>query len=625
MLRKSGEQYKTLADNVSDVLWIVDLDLKFTYISPSVTRQEGYLIEEAMGRNLEECLSPESYSVAMHALREQLEIEDSENCDHDRSLVLELEKVRKDGTKFWAELKMRFLRDHDNRPIGIIGITRDISERKQTKRLLYLLRKSIESVKQGVTIADKDGVIIFTNKAEAEMHGYEIDELIGQKARILAPRELWHELTIENLKKNKYFERETVNVRKDGTEFPVRLSSVPVPANSHSDEGIICISQDITDRVELEGQLRHAQKMEAVGVLAGGIAHDFNNILTAIIGYTNMLETKMAKNDPLRVYVGNVLSASERAAFLTQSLLAYSRKQVIRPVNIDINNIIRQFEKMLPRLLGEDIEVNTVLSEQELCVRVDHSQIDQVIMNIAINARGCLTIRTDKADLDDSYCMKFGLDNGIQYLCLSMSDTGEGMNAKTRKKIFEPFFTTKEVGKGTGLGLSMVYGIIQQHEGYVDVKSKVGKGTTFNIYLPIISEKSYVYESTEKEVPAIGIETVLVAEDDESVRELIRTVLEEYGYEVITAKNGEEAIQKFRVYEKKIDLLLLDVIMPKNNGKEVYEKITKLKPDVKILFVSGYSGEILAQRGVLEAGMDLIAKPVRSSKLLRKVREVLEK
>ena len=385
------------------------------------------------------------------------------------------------------------------------------------------------------------------------------------------------------------------------------------------------------ERARLHTQLLQAQKMEAVGQLAGGIAHDFNNILTAMIGYSHILKMKMKEDDPLRTYAEQILLLSDKAANLTQSLLSFSRKRIMNPEPANLNEIIKRIDYLLSRIIGEDIKLQTVLSEKDLILMADSGQIEQVLMNLATNARdampdgGFLTIGTEAIAIDEEFIKKHGFGKEGEYALIAFTDTGAGMHRETREKIFEPFFTTKEVGKGTGLGLSMVYGIIKQHEGYINVYSEPGSGTTFRIYLPLIEARVEKIKPEVIQPVETGMETVLLAEDETAVREFTKKMLEEYGYHVITAPDGQEAINEFKAHKDKIQLLLLDVIMPNKNGKEAYEEIRKIMPDIKVLFMSGYPADIIHKHDIIEKGFAYIEKPASPTKLLRKIREVLGK
>jgi CheY-like chemotaxis protein len=371
--------------------------------------------------------------------------------------------------------------------------------------------------------------------------------------------------------------------------------------------------------------------MEAVGQLAGGVAHDFNNILTAIIGYANLLLMKMPDRESGRAFVEQILSASERAAHLTHSLLAFSRKQIIDLRPVSLNEIISRVEKLLGRVIGEDIEFKTWLADADLPVLADSIQIEQVLMNLAANARdampdgGMLLIVTEPLELGEEFVRAHSYGKPGRYAYMAVTDTGVGMDEKTRNRIFEPFFTTKEVGKGTGLGLSMVYGIVKQHNGYITVDSEPGKGTTFKIYLPLVRPSAEEKNTKQPAAAARGTETVLLAEDDVAVRNLTRSVLEDFGYRVIEAADGEEAVRKFGENKGAVDLLVLDIIMPKKNGKEAYQEIRKIQPDIRALFTSGYTADIVHKKGILDTGLDFVLKPITPTEFLKKVREVLDR
>lgn len=391
------------------------------------------------------------------------------------------------------------------------------------------------------------------------------------------------------------------------------------------------ILEDISERRRLEEQLRHAQKLEAVGQLAGGIAHDFNNILTAMIGYGHLLLMKRGEDETVRNYADHMLTLSEKAAHLTQSLLAFSRKQVMNPQPLELNGLIRRVEKILARLIGEEVELRVCLTEKDINVKADPMQMEQVFMNLATNARdsmpggGKLVISAEVGEVGSEFITAHGYGEHGEYALITISDTGSGMDAETQKRIFEPFFTTKEVGKGTGLGLAVVYGIIKQHNGYINVYSEPGMGSIFKIYLPIIGESEQASEKELQEVFRGGNETILLAEDEREVREVNRSILEEFGYRVIEAVDGADAVKQFVENRNEIDILLIDLIMPKKNGREAYEEILRVKPDIKAIFLSGYAADMMRSRGLIGAATEFICKPVAPGELLKKVREALDR
>jgi len=383
------------------------------------------------------------------------------------------------------------------------------------------------------------------------------------------------------------------------------------------------------EKRNLESQLRQAQKTEAIGTLAGGIAHDFNNILTALMGYASIMQMKMDESNPLRPYTDQIISASEKAADLTRSLLTFSRRQPVILAPLEINSTIKATKKLLKRLLTEDIEMRTSLTKDDAVVMADRSQMDQILFNLVTNARdampkgGTLAIETDIADIGIVFIRVHGFGEPGRYVRISISDTGTGIDEAIREKIFDPFFTTKEIGKGTGLGLATVYGIIKQHGGYITVESEPGHGTTFRIYLPAVRTK--IDEKQDAATPVErGEETVLIAEDDEGVRHFIREALQEYGYKTIEAIDGEDAIDKFNEH-RNIDLVIIDSVMPKKNGREVYEEVHGTDPHVRVLFISGYTKDIVLDKGIEDREFDFIAKPLSFDKLLQKVREVLDR
>jgi CheY-like chemotaxis protein len=372
--------------------------------------------------------------------------------------------------------------------------------------------------------------------------------------------------------------------------------------------------------------------MEAVGMLAGGIAHDFNNILTAIIGYGTLLQMRMNANDPLLHNVEEILAASQRAASLTQGLLTFSRKQVMNAMPVDLNMIIERSSKLLRRMIGEDITLTLNLAKTAIIVTADSSQLDQVLMNLATNARdamphgGTLHIETQRVEVDERSILTQPYMKVGPYALVTFSDNGEGMDAETAEKIFEPFFTTKDVGRGTGLGMSIVFGIIKQHNGYINVYSEQGAGSTFKIYLPLTGT------IPAHEVPAVrpalmkgGTEVILLAEDDEAIRRMMASILRDVGYTIIEAIDGEVALEKISAEKDRIQALILDVIMPKKNGKQVYDEAKKIIPGIKVLFVSGYTADIIQEKGIIDEGQDFLSKPVTPNVLLEKIRELIEK
>ncbi|PKN62917.1 MAG: hypothetical protein CVU57_22305 [Deltaproteobacteria bacterium HGW-Deltaproteobacteria-15] len=403
-------------------------------------------------------------------------------------------------------------------------------------------------------------------------------------------------------------------------------------ARQELQEQLLERNQREAERALLEEQLRQAQKMEAIGQLAGGVAHDFNNMLSAIVGYCTLAALNMKPDDPSRHYLEQILASADRASTLTQSLLAFSRKQAVNLERIDLNEAVSSFEKFLIRLLRENIELRLAIAEAELPVTADRGQIEQVLMNLIANARdairedGRIIIETSAAEIDDQFVRTHGFGQPDRYALLTVSDTGSGIPEDILSKIFDPFFTTKEEGKGTGLGLSMVFGIVKTHRGYIDVYSRKGMGTTFKIYLPIAQTPAKQAEKKVAEPPPLlgGTETILIAEDDDALRNVEVAALSRYGYTVIEAVDGVDAVARFTENRDRIRLVILDGIMPKMSGKEASEKIRALGPGTKVIFISGYADDTFSRAGISHKGETFLRKPISTSMLARKIRNMLD-
>lgn len=640
-LKKSQSFLSSVLDGIGEGLVVIDRDFRIISANKKYCEQINLPCESIINRHC--------YEISHHIYEPCHEIEGGCECTVDQCFKTGSHHMaihthyNKEGAPIYIETHAYPLKDDAGNITSAIETMTDVTDRVELEKRLGDIkeqyRKLYDDAPDMMHSTGKDGAIIICNRTETEVLGYDFDEIIGRHfTDIFAPEEREAcTRKFEAIKKEGFFEGEVTLLAKDGRRVPVVIKARSVYDDNGEFLMTDAVLRDVTEKKLLEAQLLQAQKMEAVGQLSGGIAHDFNNILTAVIGFGNLLKANLREDDPQQRYVGQILDAADKAARLTHSLLAFSRKQIVNLKQTRLNEIITRLEQLLQRVIGEDIELKTFLSANESEVLADSVQIEQVLMNLCANSRdampegGTLIIETEAVELDEEYVRTHALTKPGKYMLISVSDTGAGMDEKTASRIFEPFFTTKEIGKGTGLGLSTVYGIIRQHEGYVNVYSERGKGTTFKIYLPAAAEGAV--ETTEEEKPAPapvsvpdsgGTETILLAEDDPALREYSKNVLEEYGYRLITAENGEDALEKFKKRQNQIDLLVLDVIMPKKNGKEVYDEIRKHKPDMKALFMSGYTANIIHSKGILKTGIKLITKPFTPSSLLQKVRSVLD-
>jgi len=525
---------------------------------------------------------------------------------------------------------------------GVVTISRDVSDRRRAEIFRAEAEAKYQTLVEQVAaisyIAElgMNGQWLYVSPQVEAMFGFAADEWLARSREwaqnIHADDRAIVEAAEEASLRGERFQAEYRIIRKDGRVIWVSDTAVVVPgSDSHPlMEGIIV---DITDRKLLEGQLQQARRMEAVGRLAGGIAHDFNNLLTIIKGYTELGLTRAKASPEVRADLERIEDASERASALVRQLLAFSRRQVLQPKVLDLNAIVDGLDKLLRRLMDEAIEMKTVVGKDLGRIKADPGQIEQVIMNLVVNARdamperGRLTVETDNVELDSAYARDHATVRPGRYVMLAVSDTGVGMSADTIAHIFEPFYTTKESGRGTGLGLSTVYGIVKQSGGYIWVYSEPGHGTTFKVYLPRVEE---AMESLPAEKPCgaernrAGTETILLVEDEPELRELTRSVLAGCGYAVVEAKNSEEAEQLAEKYGPKIQLLLTDVIMPGISGRELAKKLLARQPALRVLYMSGYTYNVIAQGGTLERGVAFLQKPFTPRVLVEKVREVLD-
>ena len=540
--------------------------------------------------------------------------------------------LRSDGVAVLVEIYSQEIRLQGKRVV--YGIFKNIIKRKNAEEFI---RNILETIDEGFIVIDRNYRIISANKAYCTQVGISHDEILGRKCHEVSHTSLRpcfeedHACSVKRTFETGLPHMEVhIHRNSKGEPLNVETKSFPLRDASGGVTAAIEIINNVTEKKKLEEQLLHSQKMEAVGLLAGGVAHDFNNILSAIIGYGSLIQVRAGSDAQLSHYTTEVLAAANRAANLTKSLLAFSRKQIVDPKPLILNDVIGNIEKLLLRIIGEDIEFKTSYAKEKLTVMADCGQMEQVLLNLATNARdampegGELTIRTKSMSIDDNFLRIHSYGRPGPYAIMTVTDTGIGMERHTRERIFEPFFSTKETGKGTGLGLSIVYGIVKQNNGYIDCISEPGRGTKFNIYLPLIAHSSDSIEPVSVIPAKNGTETILMAEDDEYLRQLNHAVIEEYGYRVIVARDGEEAVRLFKDHKDDVRLLVLDVIMPKKNGKEAYAEIKKMAPEIMVLFTSGYTADVVSHKGINEPGCFYLPKPASPKTLLLKIREVLD-
>ena len=519
----------------------------------------------------------------------------------------------------------------------VIGTGIDITDRTQMEEEIRQAHQALDAIIQAAPVAivamDRESRVTIWNKGAENIFGWKADEVMGKPAPLMpdAKDDEMRGIFDMALRGETVTGIEVRRTRSDDREIDVALSTAPLRDASNHITGVIGVLTDETERNHLENQLSQIQKLDSVGRFAGGIAHDFNNLLTIINGYSELMINRLNANDPLHKNVQEIRQAGERASSLTRQLLTFSRRQVLQPKVIDLNTVVADMDKMLRRLIGEDIELRTVLSRSLGRVKVDPAQMEQTIMNLAVNARdampqgGTLIIETANVELDESYAAKHPNQHPGSYVMLAVSDTGIGMDSEIKAHIFEPFFTTKEEGRGTGLGLSIVYGIVKQSGGHIWVYSEKYKGTTFKIYLPRVDEMAETARATQAGLPMANPgETVLVVEDEDSVRALAAGILRMCNYEVLEARNGGEALMICERQGSPITLMLTDVIMPTISGPQLAARVLKVQPRMKVLFMSGYTDEAIIAHGVVDVKKAFVQKPFRPDALAQKVRETLD-
>ena len=633
-LRASEERYRLLANNVTDVIWTRDLNLNLTYISPSILNQQGYSIEEAKNRTLEESWTFDSFKLVRKVFEEELEIEKSKNADLSRTRTIEIEVRCKDGSTKWTEAKMSFLRNQDSVPIGIIGVTRDISERKQAEQALRnseeKYKNLVENIKEVIYTVNESGIITYISPAIKTISDYDSSEIIG--------RSFTEFIYSEDLPRQKErFERvlsgpigpdEYRLLSKSGEIRWVQTSSMPIFEKNQT-VGLQGVLSDITESKRLQSQLQQARKMESFGTLAGGIAHDFNNFLGIIIGNTELAMDDVPKWNPAHLNLEEILEASLRARDVVRQLLSFARRTRLekKPVNISI--IMQESIKLLRSSIPTSIEIRQNIPKDIDTILANPTQINQILINLSTNAHhampygGILEISLKNVELEEDRATQYPDLNPGRYVNLKVSDTGHGISAMEMDRIFDPYFTTKGVGKGTGMGLSVVHGIVKNHGGAISVNSELGQGTTFSIFFPVVEKQTAIETEPVEELPT-GNERILLVDDEKSILFTGRNLLERLGYQVETRQNPVEALNLFRANSSQFDLVITDMTMPKMTGDQLVQEILKIRPDMPIILNTGFNEKIDEEKAKEIGIRQYIEKPLNRRILAKAVREVLD-
>ncbi|MFO0574512.1 MAG: PAS domain S-box protein [Polyangia bacterium] len=627
-LRMSEERFRAFMDHSPAIAWITDGAGRMLYASDPYHRQIQLPPGEVVGRHVSELFPPEVAAVYLENIHEVART--------GQTLKVTEPALRSDGSK--GELLVyKFPLPQPGGDVAIGGVSVDVTDLKRAEAGLRLRDQALRAVAGGITITDPtqpDNPVVFVNQGFERLTGYTQEEIVGSNCRLLQGPAT-DPATVAELRRAAREGRsaavEILNYRKDGTAFWNALSISPIRDEAGQITHWVGVQTDVTERRQLEEQFRQAQKMEALGRLAGGVAHDFNNLLTIVAGYGLLLLEQLPPQDPARAMVREMIDAGERASGLTRQLLAFSRKAMVELRVLSLKEVVADTERLLRRVIGEDIELVVHAEPDVGRVRGDAGQFTQVLLNLAVNARdamprgGRLTIEIRNVDLGEEYLRTHPEARPGRHVLLSVSDTGHGIPPEVLPRIWEPFFSTKDPSKGTGLGLSVVHGIIQQAGGHTTVTSEVGRGTTFKVLLPIVEARAVSSGPERSRLMPQGTETVLLAEDEDGVRTLARHVLCNCGYTVLEARDGEDALRLACLHIGRIDLVVTDVVMPRLGGRELAERMHERDPSVRILYLSGYTDDAVVRHGILEGEVAFLGKPFSPSDLAHKVREVLDR
>jgi len=637
---------RTLIEAVPDAIVAVNHEGVILQVNSQTENLFGYIREELIGQRIETLVPDQQREQHRHHFARFT----GQPKTRRMGAGLELKGRRRDGSEFPVEISLSPVQTAGG--MMVLSAIRDVTDRKRIEDELVRANEElgrrkdrqlweyqnrlalvVDSSHDAIIAKNLDGVITNWNKGAERIYGYKAEEVIGRPIALLAPADRRDEIVniINDIRAGRQVEHfETVRITKDGKHLNVSISVSPIREEGGEIVGASTIARDVTAQKKAEDQLRQAQKMEAVGRLAGGVAHDFNNILGIITSCTELLRPKMGDDALTAELAGYIRDACKRGATLTRQLLAFSRKQPVQARVLELNERMQDVCKLLRPLMGDDVSVVFIPRSPSAFVEVDPGQLDQIVLNLAVNARdampqgGKFVMETDTADFDEAFVREHPPMKAGRYVMIAVSDNGIGMDEATRSRIFEPFFTTKEVGKGTGLGLATVYGIVKQSGGHIWVYSELGHGTSFKVFLPCADEKAGMARAVEEEMAfprGEGI-TVLLVEDDQIMRRLTRRMLEEQGYSVVDAENGKAALQEAATYSGVIDLVLTDVVMPGVSGPELVLHLMKSHPETKFVYMSGYTGELVADHGLRE-DVPLLEKPFTRTALLTTIQTVL--
>ncbi len=623
-LQDSEKRYRRLFESAKDGILILDADTgRVVDVNPFLMQLLGYSYDEFCGKYIWEIGAFKDIAASKDAFNL---LQDNEYIRYE-DLPLETKNGQSIAVEFVSNV---YLVDRSK---VIQCNIRDITAHKRAKAERLRLMAAIEQVGEAIVMTDAQGIIQYVNPAFKQMTGYRGREVVGQNPRILKSGkqdELFYRNLWETISSGKSWAGRMVNKRKDGSFYTEDATISPVRDALGQITNYVSVQRDITDHLQLTAQFHQAQKMEAVGLLAGGVAHDFNNMLSVILGYAELALRKTEPTPALHADIEQIIKAANRSADITRQLLAFARKQTIIPVVLDLNQAVESMLKMLKRLIGEDIDLAWIPEKDLYQVEMDPVQVDQILANLCVNARdaiadvGKVTIETGNAVFDETYCAVHpGFIPG-EYVLLAVSDDGCGMDKETIDQIFEPFFTSKEVGKGTGLGLSMVYGIVKQNNGFINVYSEPGLGTTFRIYFSRhMGTALDIEQEKAADIPLGHGETILLVEDEPAILDMGKSMLEQLGYRVLTSNLPDEALGMADDHAGEIQLLVTDVVMPNMNGRDLAERLQTLYPGIKTLFMSGYTADVIAHHGVLDKSVNFLQKPFSLREMAVKVRQAL--